>query len=216
MGQRVIYILTHDSIGLGEDGPTHQPVEHVESLRLIPNLDVWRPCDTVETLTAWHAALTRTDGPTALILTRQGLPCQPRTAEQVAAIADGAYVLRESEGCVRAVLVATGSEVKLAVAAADALDTAGIATRVISMPCRERFETLTETERASLFPKGAPIVTVEAGVTRGWRGLCGMRGDGITAIGIDRFGESAPEKDLWPLFGFTAENVAEAVRRAVG
>ncbi len=216
MGQRVIYILTHDSIGLGEDGPTHQPVEHVESLRLIPNLDVWRPCDTVETLVAWHAALTRKNGPTALILTRQGLPCEPRTAEQIDAIANGAYVLRESEGCVRAVLVATGSEVKLAVAAADALDTAGIATRIVSMPCRERFEALTETERAALFPNGMPIVTVEAGVTRGWRGLCGTRGDGVTAIGIDRFGESAPEKDLWPLFGFTTEKVMEAVRQAVG
>jgi len=216
MGQRVIYILTHDSIGLGEDGPTHQPVEHVESLRLIPNLHVWRPCDTVETLTAWHAALTRADGPSALILSRQNLPCWPRTPAQVETTEDGAYVLRESEGMARAVLVATGSEVKLAVAAAEALDLAGIPTRIVSMPCRERFEALTETERAALFPKGVPVVAVEAGVTRGWRGLCGTRGDGITVIGIDRFGESAPEKDLWPLFGFTAEKVAEAVRRAVG
>ncbi|MFG1333783.1 transketolase [Xanthobacter autotrophicus] len=216
MGQRVIYILTHDSIGLGEDGPTHQPVEHVESLRLIPNLDVWRPCDTVETLTAWHAALTRTDGPSALILSRQNLPVWPRSEAQVAAIAGGGYVLRESEGVARAILVATGSEVKLAVAAAEALDTAGIATRIVSMPCRERFEALTETERAALFPKGVPVVAVEAGVTRGWRGLTGTREEGVTVIGIDRFGESAPEKDLWPLFGFTVEKVAEAVRRAVG
>ncbi|MFG1321057.1 transketolase [Xanthobacter autotrophicus] len=216
MGQRVIYILTHDSIGLGEDGPTHQPVEHVESLRLIPNLDVWRPCDTVETLTAWHAALTRTDGPSALILSRQNLPVWPRSEAQVAAISGGGYVLRESEGVARAILVATGSEVKLAVAAAEALDTAGIATRIVSMPCRERFEALTETERAALFPKGVPVVAVEAGVTRGWRGLTGTREEGVTVIGIDRFGESAPEKDLWPLFGFTVEKVAEAVRRAVG
>ncbi|MFG1307216.1 transketolase [Xanthobacter autotrophicus] len=216
MGQRVIYILTHDSIGLGEDGPTHQPVEHVESLRLIPNLDVWRPCDTVETLSAWHAALTRTDGPSALILSRQNLPVWPRSEAQVAAISGGGYVLRESEGVARAILVATGSEVKLAVAAAEALDTAGIATRIVSMPCRERFEALTETERAALFPKGVPVVAVEAGVTRGWRGLTGTREEGVTVIGIDRFGESAPEKDLWPLFGFTVEKVAEAVRRAVG
>ncbi|MDI4658463.1 transketolase [Xanthobacter autotrophicus] len=216
MGQRVIYILTHDSIGLGEDGPTHQPVEHVESLRLIPNLDVWRPCDTVETLEAWHAALTRTDGPSALILSRQNLPVWPRSDAQVEAIAGGGYVLRESEGVARAILVATGSEVKLAVAAAEALDTAGIATRIVSMPCRERFEALTETERAALFPKGVPVVAVEAGVTRGWRGLTGTREEGVTVIGIDRFGESAPEKDLWPLFGFTVEKVAEAVRRAVG
>ncbi|MFG1375178.1 transketolase [Xanthobacter oligotrophicus] len=216
MGQRVIYILTHDSIGLGEDGPTHQPVEHVESLRLIPNLDVWRPCDTVETLAAWHAALTRTDGPSALILSRQNLPMWPRSQAQVAAIAGGGYVLRESEGVPRAILVATGSEVKLAVAAAEALDTAGIATRIVSMPCRERFEALTETERAALFPKGVPVVAVEAGVTRGWRGLTGTREEGVTVVGIDRFGESAPEKDLWPMFGFTVEKVAEAVRRAVG
>ncbi|MFG1284832.1 transketolase [Xanthobacter autotrophicus] len=216
MGQRVIYILTHDSIGLGEDGPTHQPVEHVESLRLIPNLDVWRPCDTVETLSAWHAALARTDGPSALILSRQNLPVWPRSEAQVAAISGGGYVLRESEGVARAILVATGSEVKLAVAAAEALDTAGIATRIVSMPCRERFEALTETERAALFPKGVPVVAVEAGVTRGWRGLTGTREEGVTVIGIDRFGESAPEKDLWPLFGFTVEKVAEAVRRAVG
>ncbi|MDI4666076.1 transketolase [Xanthobacter autotrophicus] len=216
MGQRVIYILTHDSIGLGEDGPTHQPVEHVESLRLIPNLDVWRPCDTVETLEAWGAALRRKDGPSALILSRQNLPMWPRTPAQVEAIAGGGYVLRESEGVARAILVATGSEVKLAVAAAEALDTAGIATRIVSMPCRERFEALTETERAALFPKGVPVVAVEAGVTRGWRGLAGTREEGVTVIGIDRFGESAPEKDLWPLFGFTVEKVAEAVRRAVG
>ena len=216
MGLRVIYVLTHDSIGLGEDGPTHQPVEHVESLRLIPGLDVWRPCDAVETLEAWGAALARKDGPSALILSRQNLPGQPRTAEQAAAIADGAYVLRESEGCVRCVLVATGSEVQLAVAAADALELKGIATRIVSMPCRERFEALPETARAALFPHGVPVVTVEAGVTRGWRGLCGTRGDGITALGIDRFGESAPEKDLWPLFGLTAEKVVEAVKRALG
>ncbi|MFG1345150.1 transketolase [Xanthobacter autotrophicus DSM 431] len=216
MGQRVIYILTHDSIGLGEDGPTHQPVEHVESLRLIPNLDVWRPADTVETLKAWHAALTRKDGPSAFILSRQNLPMWPRTAAQLEAIENGAYVLRESEGVARAVLVATGSEVKLAVAAAEALDDAGIATRVVSMPCRERFEALTENDRAALFPKGVPVVAVEAGVTRGWRGLTGTREEGVTAIGIDRFGESAPEKDLWPLFGFTVEKVADAVRRAIG
>ena len=212
MGQRVIYILTHDSIGLGEDGPTHQPVEHVESLRLIPNLDVWRPCDAVETLVAWRSALERRDGPTALILSRQNLPAQTRTPEQVAAIADGAHVLTESTDDIRAVLVATGSEVQLAIKAAALLDDARIGTRVVSLPCRERFEKLPEAERAALLPHGLPVVTIEAGVTRGWRGLLGR---GVTSIGIDRFGESAPEKDLWPLFGFTPEKVAEAVRRAL-
>ncbi len=212
MGQSVIYILTHDSIGLGEDGPTHQPVEHVESLRLIPNLDVWRPCDAVETLVAWRSALERRDGPTALILSRQNLPAQTRSPEQVAAIADGAHVLTESADDIRAVLVATGSEVQLAIKAAALLDDARIGTRVVSLPCRERFEKLPEAERAALLPHGLPVVTIEAGVTRGWRGLLGR---GVTSIGIDRFGESAPEKDLWPLFGFTPEKVAEAVRRAL-
>ncbi|MFG1419399.1 transketolase [Xanthobacter sp. V0B-10] len=211
MGQRVIYILTHDSIGLGEDGPTHQPVEHVESLRLIPNLDVWRPADTVETLAAWCSALTRRDGPTALILSRQNLPTWAHTPAQADAMADGAYVLREGAGTPQAVLVATGSEVKLAAAAAELLEAEGISTRLVSMPCRERFEALSAAARAALVPDIVPIVTVEAGVTRGWRGLGGST---VTAIGIDRFGESAPEKELWPLFGFTAEKVAEAVRRA--
>ncbi len=212
MGQRVIYILTHDSIGLGEDGPTHQPVEHVESLRLIPNLDVWRPCDGVETLFAWRAALTRRDGPTALILSRQNLPGWPRTVEQLAAIPAGAYVLRESPTAPQAVLVATGSEVKLAVAAAEALEAEGIGTRLVSMPCRERFEAAPRASRAALLPKGLPVIAVEAGVSRGWAGL-GL--NGVTAIGIDRFGESAPEKDLWPLFGFTVERVSDAVRAAL-
>ncbi|MFH3479993.1 transketolase [Xanthobacter variabilis] len=211
MGQRVIYILTHDSIGLGEDGPTHQPVEHVESLRLIPNLDVWRPADTVETLVAWRCALARKNGPSALILSRQNLPCWEHSATQAEAMADGAYVVRESAAPPKAVLVATGSEVKLAHAAAELLEAEGVPTRLVSMPCRDRFEALSEEARAALVPAIIPIVTVEAGVTRGWRGLgC----SGVTAIGIDRFGESAPEKDLWPLFGFTAEKVAEAVRRA--
>ncbi len=211
MGQRVIYILTHDSIGLGEDGPTHQPVEHVESLRLIPNLDVWRPADTVETLAAWRSALSRRDGPTALILSRQNLPTWAHTPAQAEAMAEGAYVLREGAGTPQAVLVATGSEVKLAAAAAALLEAEGISTRLVSMPCRERFEALPAPARAALVPDMVPIVTVEAGVTRGWRGLSSSA---VTAIGIDRFGESAPEKDLWPLFGFTAEKVADAVRRA--
>jgi len=216
MGQRVIYILTHDSIGLGEDGPTHQPVEHVESLRLIPNLEVWRPADTVETLEAWHAALTRRDGPSALILSRQNLPAWPRSAEQLADVQQGAYVLCESGPAPQAVIVATGSEVKLAVAAAEMLRKDDIASRVVSLPCRERFEMLPEYKQLELFPLGLPIITIEAGVTRGWRGFHGRGATAqVTAIGIDRFGESAPEKDLWPLFGFTAEAVAEAVRRTL-
>ncbi|WP_454918333.1 transketolase [Xanthobacter sediminis] len=213
MGLRVIYILTHDSIGLGEDGPTHQPVEHVESLRLIPNLDVWRPSDTVETLAAWRAALTRRDGPSALILSRQNLPTWDHTPAQVETMAGGAYAVEDGGEGRQVVLVATGSEVKLAVSAADVLRQDGIAVRVVSLPCRERFEQLDAAQREALFPPGLPIVTIEAGVTRGWRGFTGAAG--VTAIGIDRFGESAPEKDLWPLFGFTAEKVADAARRAL-
>ncbi|MDQ0503736.1 transketolase [Xanthobacter agilis] len=218
MGARVIYVLTHDSIGLGEDGPTHQPVEHVESLRLIPNLDVWRPSDTVETLVAWHAALTRRDGPSALILSRQNLPCWPHAVADADTIAEGAYVVATGEdvSAPRLVLVATGSEVKLAVATADLLRQEGITARVVSLPCREHFEKLTKVQREALFPPDLPIITIEAGVTRGWRGFTGADTvAGVTAIGIDRFGESAPEKDLWPLFGFTAEAVAEAARRAL-
>ncbi|MER2604369.1 MAG: transketolase [Siculibacillus sp.] len=209
MKQKVVHVYTHDSIGLGEDGPTHQPVEHVESLRVVPGLDVWRPCDAVETQAAWVSAVTRADGPSALALSRQNLPHQPRDADQIAAIASGGYVLVEPKSAPRAVIVATGSEVALAVAAQKTLEGEGVAVRVVSMPCVEAFERRPAEERAAVLPN-LPTVVVEAGVTRGWWKYAGRDG---AVIGIDRFGESAPEKALWPLFGFTAENVAATVRR---
>jgi transketolase len=213
MGRRVVYILTHDSIGLGEDGPTHQPVEHVESLRLIPNLDVWRPCDAVETAVAWTQGVARSVGPTALALSRQALPHQPRTSEQVEAIARGGYVLIEPDTAPAAVIVATGSEVKLARAAAEQLAAEGMPARVVSMPCVEAFERQPPEWRQSVLPTDLPVVAVEAGATRGWWRYAGRGG---AVIGIDRFGESAPEKDLLAHFGFAPERVADAVRAAVG
>jgi len=212
MKQKVVHVYTHDSIGLGEDGPTHQPVEHAEALRVIPNLDVWRPCDAVETQAAWTSAVTRADGPSALLLSRQNLAHQPRSPEQLAAIASGGYVLVEPASAPKAVIVATGSEVQLAVAAAKTLGDEGLPVRVVSMPCVEAFERKPKAEQDAVLPD-LPTVVVEAGVTRGWWKIAGRTG---AVIGIDRFGESAPEKALWPLFGFTAENVAATVRRIVG
>jgi transketolase len=213
MRQRVVYVLTHDSIGLGEDGPTHQPIEHVESLRLIPNLDVWRPCDAVETAVAWSAAVKRSDGPTALALSRQALPHQPRSDAQVEAIGRGGYVLVEPDQKPAAIIIATGSEVKLACAAAGQLAGEGISVRVVSMPCVDVFERQDADWQERVLPPDLPVVTVEAGATRGWWRYAGRSG---TVIGIDRFGESAPEKDLFAYFGFTPERVAQAVRAAVG
>jgi transketolase len=209
MKQRVVHVYTHDSIGLGEDGPTHQPVEHAESLRIIPGLDVWRPCDAVETQGAWNSAVSRLDGPSALLLTRQNLQHQPRDAAQLAAVATGGYVLVEPETAPKAVIVATGSEVQLAVLAQKALAAEGVPVRVVSMPCVEAFERRSKEAQAAVLPD-LPTVVVEAGVTRGWWKLAGRNG---AVIGIDRFGESAPEKVLWPLFGFTVDNVAATVRR---
>ncbi|WP_420826114.1 transketolase [Rhodoplanes elegans] len=207
MGLRVIYVFTHDSISVGEDGPTHQPIEHVESLRLIPNLDVWRPADAAETAVAWRAALERRDGPSALILTRQALP--PQTPAHLDTLATtGARVLVEAPHAA-ATVVASGSEVRLAVDAAALLGEAGIAVRVVSIPCVERFEALSDAARAALVPTDTPVVVVEAGATRGWRGLAGRKG---AVIGLDRFGESAPERDLLTRFGFTKEAVAGTVR----
>ncbi len=203
MKQRVIWVLTHDSIALGEDGPTHQPIEHVESLRLIPGLDVWRPADAAETAAAWAAALARTDGPSALILSRQNLPPQAGAVD-----GRGYRTLRNPAGAC-ATLVATGSEVGLAASVADVLEAEGKPVRLVSMPCVEAFERLPAGERAAVLQKGLPIVAIEAGTTRGWRGVVGDRG---LVVGIDRFGESGPEKALLAHFGFTAEAVAARVR----
>ncbi len=212
MKQKVVHVYTHDSIGLGEDGPTHQPVEHAEALRVIPNLDVWRPCDAVETMAAWLSSVGRADGPSALLLTRQNLPHQPRDAAQLADVAKGGYVLVEPKTAAKAVIVATGSEVQLAVAAQKQLEAEGLPVRVVSMPCVEAFERRPADEQAAVLGR-LPTVVVEAGVTRGWWKLAGRDG---AVIGIDRFGESAPEKVLWPLFGFTVDNVAATVRRIAG
>ena len=213
MRQRVVYVLTHDSIGLGEDGPTHQPIEHVESLRLIPNLDVWRPCDAVETAVAWTAAVERSDGPSALALSRQALPHQPRDPVQIAAIARGGYVLAEPNAAPAAIILATGSEVKLAQDAAKLLAAEDIPVRVVSLPCVELFERQEATWQNRVLPPHLPVIAVEAGATRGWYRYVGRNG---AVIGIDRFGESAPDKDLFNYFGFTPARVAEAVRAAVG
>jgi len=212
MGVRVIYVFTHDSIGLGEDGPTHQPIEQAESLRLIPNLDVWRPADATETMAAWAAALARTDGPTALLLSRQSLPAQPRTTQQVEDISRGGYVLRFGGELPHAVVLATGSEVQLAMIAAKSLWSEGLATRVVSMPCVETFERQPPAWLEEVVPAGAPVVVVEAGVTRGWWKYAACGG---AVIGIDRFGESAPDHALWAHFDFTPERVARAIKDVV-
>ena len=206
-----ILVYTHDSIGLGEDGPTHQPVEHVASLRIMPNMRVWRPCDTVETAVAWRDAIERRDGPTSLVLTRQGLPHQLRSAAQIAEIARGGYVLRDCEGTPDTLLIATGSEVALAMDAATQLADDGIKARVVSMPCPGIFDEQDDAYRDSVLPAGVSArVAVEAGVTEPWWRYVGPAG---TVIGLNRFGESAPAGELFEHFGFTAANVAAAARQ---
>ena len=206
MRQRVIYVFTHDSIGLGEDGPTHQPVEHAASLRLIPNLHVWRPCDTVETAVAWTAALERKDGPTALLLSRQNLPFTAR--ESTNGMRRGGYVLSDAPWA-RAALIATGSEVSLALATQKMLAEDGVAVRVVSMPSTSVFDRQEQSYRDSVLPRGMPRVAIEAGSSDLWRKYVGLEG---AVVGIDTFGESAPAADVFKHFGFTPENVAKAVR----
>ena len=218
MKLRSIFVFTHDSIGLGEDGPTHQAVEHTASLRLIPQLDVWRPCDTVETAAAWTAAIARADGPTALILTRQNVPFQPRDAAQCAAIARGGYVLADFDPALprRVVLIATGSEVALAMGARSALANDGIAARVVSLPCTSVFERQDPAWRQAVLPPGIPRLAIEAGATAGWHAYVGASDDAHGAVvGMDTFGESAPATALFPHFGFTVDAVAAAARRVV-
>jgi transketolase len=205
MQLRVIYVFTHDSIGLGEDGPTHQPIEHVSSLRLIPNNDVWRPCDDVETLAGWLAAVERTDGPTCLILSRQNLPHCERDAEQLANIRKGGYVLADAAGAVLT-LLATGSEVSLAMQARAALAELGIFSRVVSMPSCREFDRQNLDYRRGVLPRNIPVLAIEAGVTNFWRAYVGLDGD---VVGIDRFGESAPAGQVAQLLGLTVEAVVE-------
>ncbi len=203
MNIAVVHVFTHDSVGLGEDGPTHQPVEHAAALRLIPNLDVWRPCDTAETAVAWVEAVTRKTGPSALLLTRQATQPQPRNAGQLADIAKGAYVLVDSE-LPSVVLMATGSEVELAIAAHAILSEQGISARVVSMPCVSRFESQSPQYRQSVLPDGIARVGIEAGVSRWWSQFgC------VAAIGIDRFGESGPGPQLMAHFDLSAERLAD-------
>jgi transketolase len=212
MNQRVIHVFTHDSIGLGEDGPTHQSIEHVSSLRLIPNLDLWRPCDTVETAVAWKLALERRDAPTALALSRQNLPFVPRDDAQIAAIERGGYVLAEADGAPARILVATGSEIGLALAAKKILDGQGLPTRVVSMPSTATFDRQDTAWRDAVLPSDVPKIAIEAGTTALWWKY--VRGNGAV-VGIDRYGESAPAGKLFEYFGFTPEHVA-AVARAAG
>ncbi len=208
MKQRVILVYTHDSIGLGEDGPTHQPVEHVASLRIIPNMRLWRPCDTVETAAAWADAIERRDGPTSLVLSRQALPAMARSAQQVADIARGGYVLVDCEGRPDCVLIATGSEIGLAAEAAKGLAEGGRKLRVVSMPCTSVFDTQPQQYRDSVLPPGVPRVAIEAGVRDGWWRY--VAGNGAV-IGMDGFGASAPAKKLFEHFGFTRDNVIKTV-----
>jgi transketolase len=207
---RVIYVFTHDSIGLGEDGPTHQPIEHAATLRLIPNMDVWRPADTVETAVAWTAALRRKDGPTALLLSRQNLAFTKRTT--LAGIERGGYILSDAPEA-RAIIIATGSEVPLALGAQKLLGDGGLPVRVVSMPSTSLFDRQDADYRNSVLPRELPKVAVEAGVTDYWRKYVGLEG---RVVGIDRFGESAPAGELFKHFGFTPERVAEAVRSIFG
>jgi transketolase len=210
IGLRSIFVLTHDSIGLGEGGPTHQPIEHLPSLRLMPNLDVWRPCDTVETAVAWGAAIERSAGPTCLVLTRQDLPHVPRTPEQVAAIARGGYIVSNSAGPPAIILIATGSELQLAIGAASELAKSGVAARVVSMPCTQAFDRQPADYRNHVLPPSGARLVVEAAASGNWWRYVGERG---AVIGIDRFGHSAPAKPLFEQFGFTVDAIVAAAKR---
>ncbi|TNE49673.1 MAG: transketolase [Deltaproteobacteria bacterium] len=212
MGTRVVYVYTHDSIGLGEDGPTHQPVEHLEALRLIPKMQLWRPCDTAETAAAWLASLEH-NGPTCLALTRQGLPPQPRDEATLAAVYQGGYTLVDCDGTPEAVLIATGSEVQLAVEAAEQLKGQGRKVRVVSMPCRERFDAQPEDYRNQVLPPDVSVrVAIEAGVPHVWRAYVGPKG---RVLGIDQFGESAPAPEVFAHFGLTTENVVQTTQELI-
>ena len=209
MKQRVIFVYTHDSIGLGEDGPTHQPVEHLASLRLIPRMDVWRPCDTMESAAAWVAAVERNDGPSSLVFSRQNLPFVSADTDP-AHIRKGGYVLAESgTGKLNVVLIATGSEVELAMKAREALAQTGVGARVVSMPCCDVFDRQPPAWRNEVLPANVPRVAIEAGVTDGWRKYVGLEG---AVVGLDTFGESAPAGALFKHFGFTVENVVATAR----
>ncbi|MGA2707442.1 MAG: transketolase [Steroidobacteraceae bacterium] len=209
----VIYVYTHDSIGLGEDGPTHQPIEHVASLRIIPNLDVWRTCDGVETAVAWRAAIENRDGPSCLVFTRQAVAHQARNADQIAAIARGGYVLIDSDGPPEAIVIATGSEVGIAADAVRKVTASGRRIRLVSMPSTNTFERQDEAYKQSVLPDAVTRrVAVEAGVRAAWWRYVGLKGQ---IVGIDHYGASAPAKDLFLHYGFTVENVVKAIGAAL-
>lgn len=214
MGQQAIYVFTHDSIGLGEDGPTHQPIEQLTSLRTTPNLNTWRPCDAVETAASWDAAIKRHSGPTALVLSRQNLPHQQRTKAQLAAIQRGAYVLKDSESTPELILIATGSEVSLAMDAAAELEQQGKAVRVVSMPSAYRFNGQDADYRESVLPKAVTKrIAIEAAHADYWYKYVGLEG---RVIGMTTYGESAPAGDLFKHFGFTVENVVKQANELIG
>jgi transketolase len=202
-----IFVYTHDSIGLGEDGPTHQPIEQTATLRMIPNMGVWRPCDTVESAVAWKAAIEKKDGPSSLIFSRQGLPFQTRTDAQIADIAKGGYILKDCDGTPDVIIVATGSEVALAMGAAEQMS--GKKVRVVSMPSVDAFEAQDTAYKSAVLPKGVPTLAVEAGVTMGWYKYADV------VLGLDRFRESAPAGELFKEFGFTVDNVVKHAEQAM-
>jgi transketolase len=214
MGLPTIYVWTHDSIGVGEDGPTHQPVEHLAALRVIPNLSVVRPGDANETVAAWAAALEHRTGPTAMALSRQNLPVLHGTAQLApTGVSRGGYILRTTSGTPDVVLMATGSELQLAVAAAERLATDGVNAQVVSMPCQEWFVQQPADYRESVLPHDVEArVAIEAGVPQPWRPFVGDRG---VVVGIDHFGASADQATLFEQFGFTAEAVVDAAHRAM-
>lgn len=210
MKVRSIFVYTHDSIGLGEDGPTHQPVEQLASLRVTPNMNTWRPCDQVESAVAWKYAIERKDGPSALIFSRQNLEQQPRTAKQLAEIEKGAYILKDSEGQPELIFIATGSEVELAVKAADQLSGEGHKVRVVSMPSTEVFDKQDAAYREAVLPSSVTKrVAIEAGIADYWFKYTGLNG---AIVGMHSFGESAPAEELFKEFGITVENAVKAAK----
>ena len=212
MKQRVVYVLTHDSIGQGEDGPTHQPIETTSSLRYIPRMEVWRPCDSTEVSTAWVAAIENLENPTSLVLSRQGTSFIPRTDSQITDIRKGGYVLSDSDGIADVIIIATGSEVGLAMDSQAALKDNGVNARVVSMPCTHAFDRQEEKYQDSVLTPGVKRVSIEAGVTDFWKKYVGLDG---ASVGINTYGESAPGADLFKHFGFTVENVVKTVKSIV-
>jgi transketolase len=211
MKLRSIFVFTHDSIGLGEDGPTHQSVEHVASLRLIPNLMVWRPCDTTESAIAWGAAIERKSGPSALIFSRQNCPFVSRSAAQIKDIARGGYVLRDPQsGKIDAVIIATGSEIALALQTAEHLEKDGVGVRIVSMPSTTVFDQQNATYKSSVLPPNIPRIAIEAGVSDFWWKY------GCAAVhGVDTFGESAPAGQLYEYFGLTVDQISKTVKQCI-